>query len=33
MRQISFMDPKETAAEELVSEMQIPIKGGKRKKK
>jgi effector-binding domain-containing protein len=26
MRQISFMDPKETAAEELVSEMQIPIK-------
>jgi effector-binding domain-containing protein len=26
MCQISFMDPKETAAEELVSEMQIPIK-------
>jgi effector-binding domain-containing protein len=33
MCQISFMDPKETAAEELVSEMQIPIKGGKKKKK
>jgi len=35
MCQISFMDPKETAAEELVSEMRIPIKGvpGAKKKK
>ncbi len=32
MCQISFMDPKDTAAEELVSEMQIPVKGGKKKK-
>jgi effector-binding domain-containing protein len=33
MRQIAFMDPNDAPADQLVSEMQIPVKGGKKKKK